>query len=107
MSAQPLLEVRLLGTAVALSKGRPVGWLQPSHTTWLWLYLLLHAGLPLPREQVAFTLWPDREEREALLALRRSLHRLQGYLPARADSESWLLQDARTVRWQPGADLWL
>ena len=40
----------------------------------LLVYLLLHRAAPLEREHIAFKLWPDQPEAEALSALRRALN---------------------------------
>jgi predicted ATPase/DNA-binding SARP family transcriptional activator len=67
-------------------------------------YLLLHRHQAVPRQALAFTLWADRPEAEALAALRRALSEVRGALPAGVD---WLLTAHDEVRWNPAAPLWL
>lgn len=43
-------------------------------------YLVLRRDRPLPREQVAFALWPDATEESALASLRRALNDLRAAL---------------------------
>jgi DNA-binding SARP family transcriptional activator len=56
------------------------------------------------RDELAFTLWPDATESEALGTLRRHIYRLQQAVPAGA--EPWLACDAKTVRWARTDDTW-
>lgn len=47
----------------------------------LLIYLLLHRRHPRPRQQIAFTLWADTNEQQALKNLRTLLTRLRQTLP--------------------------
>jgi DNA-binding SARP family transcriptional activator len=69
-------------------------------------YLLLHRGHPLPRESVAFTLWPDSPENESLGTLRRALSDLRAALQTGEGGE-WLIAARGEVGWMPGAPYWL
>jgi len=73
----------------------------------LWAYLLLHRHAALPRKHVAFTLWPDATESQALAHLRRHIHLLHNLLPLAPDDRPWLLADRTSVQWNPDADDWL
>ncbi len=65
-------------------------------------YLILHDGVPVVREHLAFTIFPDLPEEDALKELRRYLYLAQKALPARAPP--WILADAETVQWNGGND---
>ena len=62
-------------------------------------YLLLHRRAPLARERVAFALWPDSSEPEALGTLRRALSDIRSALPPPAVGE-WVSVDRGTLRWK-------
>ena len=79
----------------------------PSGLAALWAYLLLHSCRPVHRDQLAFTLWSDLSEREARARLRQSLSVLRGQLPPAPPGRPWLLEENRSLRWNPGADCWL
>jgi DNA-binding SARP family transcriptional activator len=61
-------------------------------------YLLLNRDRPLERTEVAFTLWPDSSDAQALTNLRRELHALRRALP---DADQLLAVERRTIRWLP------
>jgi len=63
-------------------------------------YLLLHRERVPARETVAFALWPDDPEENALANLRRALYLAQRALPP---GEEWLLIDRKTIRWNAEA----
>lgn len=63
-------------------------------------YLLLHAGVPQARQQIAFCLWPASGEAQARNSLRNLLHRLRQALPG---SEEWFQLDDETLVWRAGA----
>ncbi|HEY9179232.1 MAG TPA: BTAD domain-containing putative transcriptional regulator, partial [Candidatus Baltobacteraceae bacterium] len=63
-------------------------------------YVLLHRDDRLEREKVAFTLWPDATEENALANLRRSLYLAQRWLPK---GPVWLVADRRSVAWNADA----
>jgi DNA-binding SARP family transcriptional activator len=69
-------------------------------------YLLLRRDATLEREHIAFKLWPDQPETEALSALRRALSDLRAGLPKPAGHE-WILVQANTLRWNAAAEYWL
>ena len=64
--------------------------------------IILQHGHALSRESLAFTLFPDVDERAALAELRRYLYLANKALPERA-GEPWIVVDAETVRWNEAA----
>lgn len=60
-------------------------------------YLLLHRRVPRSRQQIAFTLWPDTPDAQALTNLRTLLTRLRQALP---DAERFLDIDTHAVCWR-------
>ena len=68
-------------------------------------YLLLHRHVPLLRQSVAFTFWPDGDEVSALARLRRVLFSLNETLPH--TTTPWVLANKRTIGWNPRAEVWL
>ncbi|WP_420629724.1 BTAD domain-containing putative transcriptional regulator [Candidatus Leptofilum sp.] len=70
-------------------------------------YCLLHPDTAIPRDQLAFTLWPDATEKEAKSRLRRHLYDLRQALPPTTEAAPWLLVTAKTVQWNPAAPYWL
>lgn len=69
-------------------------------------YLLLRRTVTLTREQIAFTLWIDSSEKEALGTLRRALSDLRNALSALGPDE-WVLGDRIGLRWNGEAPYWL
>ncbi len=63
-------------------------------------YLLLHRHAPQSRRHLAFLLWPDSSEAQALTNLRHVLHDLQAALP---NGERWLIITAPTLQWNAAA----
>lgn len=102
-----MLCVYLLGRFRILYNGAPYAFRVRPKTLPLWAYLLVHRDERLLRETVAFTLWPDVEERESMANLRRHLHHLQRALPEPPGEQAWLLIDRKTLRWNPEAPYWL
>jgi DNA-binding SARP family transcriptional activator/tetratricopeptide (TPR) repeat protein len=65
-------------------------------------YLLLHRDGPVPRQRLAFLLWPDSTERQAQTNLRKVLYTLRRALP---EADRWLEIGARTLGWRADAPL--
>ncbi|MDW8101026.1 MAG: AAA family ATPase [Anaerolineae bacterium] len=63
--------------------------------------------MPLPRNKIAFTLWPEFSEEEALANLRRHLHDLTRALPSADPPLPWLMITRRHLQWNPEASFWL
>lgn len=96
-----MLDVHLLGQARICVDGAPLKLAKRGLTLAMLAYLVLHRRHPVAREFLAFTLFPDADEENALAELRRYLYLLQKALPqARVP---WFLSDNETVRWNPDA----
>ena len=90
-----MLEVQLLGHLALADSGHRV---EAVRNPRLIAYLLLNRDRPIERTEVAFTLWPDSSDAQALTNLRRELHALRRALP---DAERLLAIERRTIRWRP------
>ena len=90
-----MLEVQLLGHLALADSGRRV---EAVRNPRLLAYLILNRDRPLERTEVAFALWPDSSDAQALTNLRRELHALRRALPS---AERLLAVERRTIRWRP------
>ena len=90
-----MLEVQLLGGFGIADAGRRV---QAGRNPRIIAYLLLNRDRPIARSELAFALWPESSDAQALTNLRRELHLLRRALP---DAEQFLALDRSTVRWRP------
>lgn len=79
-------------TALSLTGERPIS---------LLAYLLLHRHTPQPRQQIAFSLWPDSSDSQARANLRNLLFTLRQTLP---HADDYLIADSLTLQWRPNAD---
>lgn len=93
-----MLEIRLFGQPDIRYDGAPVKFAKRSTTLAMIALLVLKGGRALSRESLAFTLFPDDDEPNALAELRRYLYLANKALPARNGS-LWIVSDAETVRW--------
>jgi predicted ATPase/DNA-binding SARP family transcriptional activator len=93
------LEIRLLGQANALSAGVPLKFAKRTTTLAMLCLLVLRRGQPVTRAFLAYTLFPDCEEEQALTELRRYLYLAGKTLPSPRNGEPWLVVDAETIRW--------
>lgn len=107
MTWEAMLRLHLLGSLRLFEDTRPLKFSAPPKTLPLLAYLLLHSDLPVKRETLAFTLWPDETEANARANVRRHLHHLGRALPPTCNGTPWLLLDTETARWNPEADCWL
>jgi DNA-binding SARP family transcriptional activator len=98
----PLVRIRLLGELSLDVGGTPIAPLDSARVESLLAYLVLHRDAAQPRQKLAFLLWPDSTEQQARTNLRHVLHNLRRTLPV-VDLEV----TSRTLRWRPGAPLWL
>jgi DNA-binding SARP family transcriptional activator len=92
-----MLSVQLLGPFL-LRRGHeaPVP-LESGRAESLLAFLLLHRDGAQPRQHVAFLLWPDSTETQALTNLRHVLHTLRRTFP---ELDRHLEVTARTIRWR-------
>ncbi|MEP6774676.1 MAG: AAA family ATPase, partial [Chloroflexota bacterium] len=113
--SESMLRIYLLGRPHFLLDETPVEFAALPKIWPLWAYLLMHRSLPVNREALAFTLWPDSPEISGRANLRRHLHDLKRILPAEQSSSSptassvgdWLLVTPRTIQWNPQCAYWL
>jgi DNA-binding SARP family transcriptional activator len=89
-----VLEIQFLGQVCVVARGRRVEGLRNPR---LLAYLVMNGDRTLRREEVAFALWPDSSDAQALTNLRRELHALRHTLP---DVDDHLTIDHRTIRWR-------
>jgi DNA-binding SARP family transcriptional activator/tetratricopeptide (TPR) repeat protein len=95
-ASPPCLQIRLLGDFRVEYDGAPVDGLTRPRCQALLAYLLLHREAAQSRHHLAFLLWPDSSEAQALTNLRHVLHDLQAALPR---GPSWLAVTSQTLRW--------
>ncbi|MBV9233470.1 MAG: AAA family ATPase [Candidatus Eremiobacteraeota bacterium] len=103
-ASRKVLAIRLFGGAQFSFGGRPWHFAAPPRTVPLLTYLLLHHEKALPRDVVAFALWPDDDAATARANLRRHLHYLRSALPPIDDESPWVdVRGRTTIRWSPTA----
>ena len=93
------LSVGLLGETSLTCAGEPLRFVALPKSLPLLAYLLLHRGIALQRDNLAFLMWPDETESEALSNLRRHLHRVSRALPPAPARTPWLRTTRTTVWW--------
>jgi DNA-binding SARP family transcriptional activator len=91
------LQVKLLGSFHIIYADEPVSSLHTARLQALLACLLLHAGSPQSRQQVAFLLWPDTPESNAHNNLRQRLYQLRQNLP---EVDRFIAVDAYTLGWR-------
>ena len=91
------LQIELLGQFTVAIDGRRVEGLRNPR---LLAYLVLNRDRTLTREEVAFALWPDSGDAQALTNLRRELHAIRHVL---SDADRHIGLDHRTIRWRTDA----
>jgi predicted ATPase/DNA-binding SARP family transcriptional activator len=96
---EPLLQIRVLGEFLLLVGGTPVALPNSSRLQALLAYLLLHRSAPQPRTHLAFLLWPDSPEAQALTNLRKLLHQVGQAVPA---LDACLLSTRQHLQWCGG-----
>jgi DNA-binding SARP family transcriptional activator len=99
----PVLRVQLLGSGRIFANDAEIKLRSRVWTLPLLGYLLLHRGEVVPRRRLAFTLWPDETEDDALERLRHNLYRLMKALPSAADDAPWLSVAGHTIGWNASA----
>jgi len=101
MTAPAVLDVHLLGQARLCVDGVPVKFAKRAITLAMLAYLILQRDRAVPRETLAFTLFPELTESEAFKELRRYLYLAHKALPDAG--APWIEADGETVRWNPAA----
>ncbi len=104
MDSTNILDVHLLGNFLITWDGHSVASLGQARIQHLLAYLLLHRQTPIIRRQLAFALWPDSNEQQALSNLRTLLFRLQHALPG---CEQCLVLERHTIAWVNGSGIQL
>jgi len=100
----PDLRIHLFGSFGLFSQGEVVKGLDHARLQELLAYILLHRGSRVPRQQLAFTFWPDSTEEQARTNFRNLWHRLRRALP---EADRFLMVDALTVQWRGCDECWL
>lgn len=100
-----MLRIHLFGHLRLFYDDQPLKFAALPKTLPLWAYLLLNRAKPIPRDSLAFTLWPDVSESEARANLRRHLHELRRVLPT--SPIPWITNQGNTLQWNPQAPFWL
>jgi predicted ATPase/DNA-binding SARP family transcriptional activator len=102
-----MLKIYLFGNLRLSVDREPLRFAALPKTLPLWTYLLLNRYTAVPREHVAFVIWPDEDEPTARSNLRRHLHDLRRALPPAPDDAPWLLSQGDKLQWNPKAAYWL
>ncbi len=102
-----MLRVYLFGNPQILNDGASLPRPTPNKVFALLSYLLLKGRRSIPRDHLAYVLWPDVIESEARANLRRHLHLLRKQLPTPPQNIPWILSARQTLQWNPRADYWL
>jgi DNA-binding SARP family transcriptional activator len=98
VAGQSSLRVELFGGFRFLVDGRPSPRQPTTRQQQLLAFLILYArAVPVPRQRVAGSLWPDSTDEQALTNLRRELHNLRENCPK---LEALIEAGARTIAWQ-------
>ena len=98
------VRIRLLGELDLRQGGGASQPLGSARAESLLAYLILHRDAPMPRERLAFLLWPDSTEAQARTNLRHVLHNLRRALP---DPDAFLTVTQRTLQWRADAPGWI
>jgi DNA-binding SARP family transcriptional activator len=94
---RPILRIRLLGEFFLEYDAELVTTVNTPRLQSLLAYLVLHRDAPQQRRYVAFLLWPDSTETQALTNLRNLLHRLRSAWPK---ADLFLSTERQTLQWR-------
>jgi DNA-binding SARP family transcriptional activator len=97
---QPALHIDLFGDFRIHSGDELLAVIPQARQQALLVYLLLHRSAPQPRAHVAFLLWPDSSEAQALSNLRKMLTHLRQTAAVLAQA---LYADNKVIQWRPAA----
>lgn len=100
MAGTATLRVELLGSFRLTYGDAPVATPYSVRLHTLLAWLVLHAGMPQSRRQLACLFWPDSPDAQARTNLRKLLHELRRALP---DAERFVEIDGRTLTWRSDA----
>src|SRR5258708_32606769 len=92
------LNIHLLGDFLLVSDDSPVTTVNVPRLQSLLAYLVLHRTAPQARYPLAFLLWPDSTDAQALVNLRKALYHLRQALPY---IDNFLRADRQSLHWQP------
>jgi predicted ATPase/DNA-binding SARP family transcriptional activator len=92
------LSIRLLGEFSLIYNDEPVLTVSTERLQSLLVYLLLHRQAPVPRQQIAYHLWPDSGEAQARTNLRNLLFTLRQALPS---AGTFLEISNLALQWKP------
>src|SRR5512139_84071 len=95
-----MLRIQLLGSFQVSVNEKSIAKLQSERLQALLAYLVLHRAVPLSRQQLAVTFWPDTTDVQARTNLRTLIARLREALP---EADHYLAVDAQTVQWRSDA----
>ena len=98
------LGIQLLGGVSLTYDDRPLTTISSGRSQMLLAYLALQSGAALPRQRIAFHLWPDSGETQARANLRKALSSLRQGLP---NADDYIGSDTKTLYWSSGADFTL
>ena len=93
----PALHIQLLGAFRLVSGETPVTSVDVPRLQSLLAYLVLHRVAPQPRAHLAYLMWPDSTDAQALTNLRNAVHRLRHTLP---DADAFLHVTRQGLQWQ-------
>ncbi len=102
-----MLYIHLFGHLRLFGDNQPLKFSARPKVLPLWAYLLLNRAKPVPRDALAYLLWPDVLEDVARTNLRRHLYELRRLLPPDSKDAPWLLSQSDVVQWNVEADYWL
>jgi predicted ATPase/DNA-binding SARP family transcriptional activator/catechol 2,3-dioxygenase-like lactoylglutathione lyase family enzyme len=102
-----MLYIHLFGHLRLFDDNQPLEFSARPKVLPLWAYLLLNRAKPVPRDALAYLLWPDVLEDVARTNLRRHLYELRRRLPPDSKDAPWLVGQSDVVQWNVEADYWL
>lgn len=97
---EPVLEIKLLGGFRVNYKGVQIQALKTPRLRLILAILALRPGMSQLRSQIAFSFWPDSNEKQAYANLRHLIHRLIQILP---QADCFLHRDRQTLTWRVDA----
>lgn len=98
-----MLDVKLLGRFDVNVDGRQVE-LTSRPAQLLFIYLILNSGMPMRREKIAGTMWPESSGKNARDNLRHALWRLRKTLEEAGADLECIKADDETIRFEHGDD---